>query len=136
MPGKTEFILGPSSLHMEPMPAAPPPSVGKGRRGITLHPTQPTLPGGKVNIKLAPATATETVAPLNVYAFFVHPVSAVPTGDKLKPEWFFNESKAPNASIGGHMADAATGEATITVPGVQPSLQPHHMQTILEFPVA
>lgn len=128
----TEFVLGPSTQHVEPEPPAVAPSVGKGRRSVSLHPTTPTSPGGNVHFKIDPAVDPADKIPLNVYAFFVQPLESIPTGAALTCDWFF-KSGAPSHSVRGSSADPTTGEGVITVPGVKPSLQPYHVQTVLEF---
>jgi hypothetical protein len=128
----TVFVLGPALDNViEPFPGAVDTGViVPGRRQIQFD-TPPTTPGGNVHLKLAPAVNPEDVLPINVYAFFVQPVSSVPAGADRTADWFF-KSGAPNSSIHIGAADA-TGAFTIPVSGVKPSLQPYHVATVLEF---
>lgn len=122
------FILGPSLEVTEPEPAAAPSPEMKGRRGIAFD-DPPTIPGGKVNLKLLPANDPADVLPTNVYAFFVTPPSLVPAVADRTYDWFF-KSPHPNGSTPtAHVTDAFQVSVTGVVPGV------HHVQTILEYQV-
>ena len=105
------------------------PAVVPGKRGITFHPATPTQPGGKVNVVLGAKGADAD--PTNVYAFFVQPISLVPTGVSLTSDWFF-KSGSPSGSAHISTADSSGG-MQISVPGVKPSLNPYHVQTVLEY---
>lgn len=127
----TEMVLGPALSNVfEPIPGMTPPPPVAGRRGIQFQGT-PTSPGGKVNVQFLPAALPTDALPLNVYAFFVQPVSSVPTGAALIPAWFFS-SGAPNSSAQSAARDP-NDNLTIVVPNVAPSLQPYYVGTILEY---
>jgi hypothetical protein len=130
----TEMVLGPSLDNViEPMPGTTPTVAPvTGRRGIQFHPTKPTQPGGIVNIQHLPAVSPSDVLPTNVHVFFTQPVSSVPAADVRTPDWFFKNSGSKSASRRSIEADA-DGNLAITVPNVAPSLQPYHVQTVLEF---
>lgn len=132
-PVASVFILGPSLGDViEPFPVAAPTAVETpGRRQISFD-TPATIPGGRVQLQLLPPLAPGDVLPLNIYAFFVQPAASVPTDATKTPDWFF-KSGAPSGSIHAGAADTATGKFTITVAGVKPSLEPYHVQTVLEF---
>jgi hypothetical protein len=128
----SEFVLGPSMEAYEPMPGTTPTVAPvAGRRGIKFHPTTPTQPGGIVNVQHLPATAPTDVLPTNVYAYFVQPISSVPPAETRTADWFM-KSGAPSGSRRSVEADPS-GNLSITVPNVKPSLQPYHVQTILEY---
>lgn len=124
------MVLGPSfGNHIEPVTPAPAPVV-PGRRSYSFK-AVPTSPGGNVHLSLDPAVAAADALPINVYAFFVQPVSSVPVGEANIPDWYF-ASGSPNSSI--HTgATAADGSLDLTVPNVKPSLQPYHVQVVLEY---
>lgn len=128
----TVMILGPSfGNHIEPV--APPTTTAPtpGRRTFEFQAT-PTSPGGNVHLKMQPAKTATDSTPVNIYAFFVQPVSKVPAAEQRTPDWFF-KSGAPNSSIHGG-AIAADGTVSLTVPGVKPSLEPYFVQTVMEHP--
>ena len=133
VPTPSIFVLGPSlSNVIEPIPVVTPVApIVPGRRTIAFHPTTPTTPGGNVHLQVQPPLTPSDVLPVNVYAFFHQPVAAVPTGTDLVPDWFFKNALV-NGSIHIGAADAE-GNLTVTVTGVKPSLQPYHVQTVLEF---
>lgn len=125
------FVLGPSLGNVYERGALDI-SVAQvaGRRGISFQDI-PTKPGGNVCVKLNPPLNPGDTLPLNVYAFFVQPVSSVPVGDGLTTDWFF-KSGSPSGSIHVGAADP-NGCLVVAVPGVQPSLQPYFVQTVLEY---
>jgi len=136
VPPKTILVLGPCLDNViEPFPLA---EAGVnlpfiGRRQI-LFATMPTTPGGNVHLVIQPPLVATDVLPINVYAFFVQPVASIPPVAERTPEWFF-KSGSPSASI--HIGAAlADGSLTLNVPNVKPSLEPHFVQTVFEFPVA
>lgn len=132
MPAKPSiFILGPSlSSVFEPMPDAPTPVALPGRRQVSFR-DPATTPGGNVNLQVLPPVAPEDVLPINVYAFFVQPISSVPDAETRTPEWFF-ASGAASGSIHIGAADA-NGAFTVTAQGVKPSLDAYFVQIVLEF---
>jgi len=101
-----------------------------GRRSVSFQDV-PTKPGGNVFVKLNPPLNPGDVLPLNVYAFFVQPVSAVPAPAERTADWFL-KSGAPSGSIHVGAADA-DGLMSINVTGVKPSLDPYFVQVILEY---
>lgn len=128
----SEFVLGPSlDSVIEPVPGAVPvaPAV-KGRRGIVFQ-SPPTLPGGRVFVAFTPAADPADVLPVNVYAMFCQPVSAVPPPEQRTTDWFFKNALA-STSIHSQAADAS-GNLSLTVPGVVPSLSPYFVQIVMEF---
>lgn len=130
----TEFVLGPTyDGHMEPFPPGVEPGPAPttpGRRQIQFHPSQPTSPGGIANLMFTPATDPNDKLPVNVYAFFV-PLKQAPAPADRTTDWYF-KSGAANGSIHSGAADA-NGMFAIKAAGVQPSLDPYHVATILEF---
>ena len=131
---KSIFILGPSLDNViEPIPvptADPTAPSGPGRRQVSFRDPS-TAPGGNVNLQILPPLHPDDALPINVYAFFVQPVSGVPAPADRTPDWFFR-SGAPNSSLHIGAADA-DGAFTIGVPGVEPSLDPYFVQVVLEF---
>lgn len=127
----TEMVLGPSLSNVfEPIPGMGPPPPVAGRRGIQFQ-ASATTPGGRVNVQFLPAVLPNDALPLNVYAFFVQPVSSVPVGAALAPAWFFS-SGAPSSSAQSASRDP-NDNLTVVVPNVAPSLQPYFVQTVLEY---
>jgi hypothetical protein len=127
------FVLGPALDNViEPVPATVPDAVAPGRRQIAFD-TPPTSPGGRVNLTILPPVHPDDKIPLNVYAFFVQPVESVPAPADRTPDWFF-KSGSPHgfAPVSGG-AVGPDGRFVVAAPGVQPSLQPYFVQTILEF---
>ena len=128
------FVLGPSLDNViEPVPATTTPdATTPGKRQIAFHPTTPTTPGGNVHLVLQPPLNPGDVLPINVYAFFHQPVEEVPAVADRTPDWFF-KSGAKSGSVHISTADPTTGDFTVPVSGVQPSLKPYFVQTVLEF---
>lgn len=118
------FILGPSLANViEPTPS---PSPGSGRRGVAFADI-PTEPGGLVHLKLQPAQDGDAT-PLNVYAFYTNPASAVPSADQLTADWFFKSK----VSISGSTPTAHAPDAfDVKVAGITPGA--YHVQTVLEY---
>lgn len=130
----TTFALGPTyDGHIEPFPPGtePGPAPTPGRRQIQFHPSQPTSPGGVANLMFTTAISTADILPINVYVFFV-PLKQAPAPADRTPDWYF-KSGFPNNSIHSGAADA-NGMFAVKVANVQPSLDPYHVATILEFP--
>lgn len=124
------MVLGPSfDNHIEPTPPPTTTGTAPGRRQFQFQPT-PTTPGGNVHLQVLPAANPNDSMPVNIYAFFVTPVSTVPPADQRTPDWFF-KSGAANASVHSATIDK-DGKVTIKVPGVKPSTQPYFVQTIME----
>ena len=132
MPKPSIFVLGPSIDNaIEPFPVVTPEAPqATGRREIAFD-SQPTSPGGTVNLVLKPPLQPDDVLPINVYAFFFQPVESVPAPSDRTTDFFF-KSGAPSGSIHIGAADA-DGKLNIKVSGVKPSLQPYFVQSILEF---
>lgn len=130
----TEFVLGPSlDSVIEPMPGTVPvPTVVAGRRGVRFQ-SVPTSPGGRVNVQFLPSQQPSDALPVNVYAFFVQPVSSVPPASTRTADWFF-KSKAPSSSAQSVSKDDSDN-LTVAVPNVAPSLQPYFVQLVLEYQV-
>lgn len=134
------FVLGPYLDNViEPMPVIQTPAVGVGYQAVAFD-TPATEPGGVVHVVLQPKTNPSDLTPINIYCFFVQPVSAVPTDSSKTPQWFFTPPVGVvtfNSSSSMHTAGlAADGKMTITVPGLKPSLDPYYLQVILELPSA
>src|SRR4051812_47915748 len=99
------FILGPSLDNViEPGVSGIAVAQVAGRRGVVFG-DPPTKPGGNVFLRLTPPLNPGDVLPINVYAFFVQPVAAVPAPADRTPDWFF-KSGAPSGSIHVGSADA------------------------------
>lgn len=133
VPKPSIFILGPAlSSVFEPMPIPIDPNAPglPGRRQVSFR-DPATTPGGNVNLQLLPPATPEDVLPINVYAFFVQPISSVPDAEARTPDWFF-KSGAASGSIHIGAADA-NGAFTVTAQGVKPSLDPYFVQVVLEF---
>lgn len=125
------MILGPSLDNViEPVAVEPLKKAERGRRQISFR-DPATTPGGIVNLQILPPLNPDDLIPINLYVFYVSPVSSVPPPAERTPEWFF-KSGAPSGSI--HV-DAANpqGEITVAVPGVKPSLDPYFVQVVIEF---
>ena len=124
------FVLGPfidGVIEPDPSTSAP---VIPGRQQIVFD-DPPTLPGGKVFLKLVPPAKPDDIPPINVYAFHVpQPTVPVAAADRT-PDWFF-KSGAPSGSTHVGTADA-DGKFQVEVPGVKPSLVPYHVQTVIEY---
>lgn len=128
----TKFLLGPSLDNViEPGLSGVAVAQVAGLRSV-LFDTVPTKPGGQVFVRLQPPLNPGDVMPVNVYAFFVQPVSSVPALADRTTDFFF-KSGAPSQSIHSGAADA-TGLISLTVAGVKPSLNPYFVQIILEYP--
>ena len=120
------YILGPSiESVVEPEGA---PVVTAGKRGIVLHATKPTEPGGKINFLLA-GTSTDQ-RPAAVYGVYVSPPSLVPSGAARTAEWFMAASH-PRGSVVVPPAPVEPADLQIVVPGVKPGI--HFVQTVLEY---
>lgn len=127
---ETYFVLGPSLEVTEPFPSEPALAAPPGHRMVRFR-DPATTPGGNVHVELEPAASPDDKIPVNIYAFFVQPVSSVPPIESRTPDWFF-QSGAPNAS--NHIGAATeSGAIDIAVPGVKPSLQPYLVQLIAEY---
>lgn len=125
------FVLGPSLDYvMEPGLSGIAVVQVAGKRGVVFQ-SPPTQPGGKVLLKLTPYLNPGDVLPLNIYAFFVQPVSSVPALEGRTPDWFL-KSGSPSGSIHVGAADSE-GLISLTVAGVKPSLSPYFVQTVLEY---
>lgn len=121
------YVLGPALDNVtEPEPVTIP--ATPGRRQI-MFADPATAPGGRVNLKLVPPANPADALPINVYAFYLNPPSAVPPAEQRTPDWFF-KSGAPNGSVHIGAADA-DGAFAVQVPGVKPGV--YFVQTILEF---
>jgi hypothetical protein len=126
------FVLGPSIAVTEPTPGAPVAAdVMAGRRRVVFD-DPPTRVGGQVNLKFISGTP-EDVPPINLYAFYVQPPTAVPPPSDLSPDWFFASQNGVTKSNGSVpiSSPGPTDAVTIQVPNVVPGA--HHVQVIYEF---
>lgn len=122
------FLLGPSIDNvMETTPQAPPPP---GRQGIGLA-SPSWAPGGKLFFKVLPKVNPADTEPLNIYAFYVPQDQAPAVADRTT-NYFFGLTGVPTASVHAATADA-DGNLSLNVPGVQPSLTPYLVQSIIEY---
>lgn len=125
------FVLGPWIDNvLENAPQAAPPA---GRQSVAFATPTAWAPGGKLFLQLQAKANPADIEPTNIYAFYI-PQDKAPAVSDRTPNYFFGLNPAPpNAFVHSATADAS-GNISLNVPGVLPSLTPYYVQLILEFP--